>query len=94
MQYIVQPYSGPTFNSLFITLIVDGCTEEDKSKKCNHTREGSSFSFVRALVILILTLIVHFLHQTYIGQNIGYRSTWSVNIVIGIALEKRISVDP
>ncbi len=36
-----------------------------------------------------------FLHQTRISvQNIGYRSTWSVIIGIGIGPEKHISVDP
>ncbi len=32
--------------------------------------------------------------DTYSVQNIGYRSTWSVIIGIGIGPEKHISVDP
>ncbi len=50
--------------------------------------------FVRALVILNFDINCHFYTRHISVQNIGYRSSWSVIIGIGIGPEKRISVDP
>ncbi len=66
--------------------------EEDKSKKCNQ-HQGRQF-LSEPLLFLILTLIVIFDTRHISVQNIGYWSTWSVIIGIGIGPEKRISVDP
>ncbi len=68
--------------------------EEDKSNKCNQ-HQGRQF-LSEPLLFLILTFIFIFTPDIlYISvQNIGYWSTWSVIIVIGIGPEKHISVDP
>ncbi len=50
--------------------------------------------FVRALVILNFDINCHFYTRHISVQNIGYQSTWSVIIGIGIGPEKCISVDP
>ncbi len=50
--------------------------------------------FVRALVILNFDINCHFYTRHILVQNIGYPSTWSVIIGIGIGPEIRISVDP
>ncbi len=65
--------------------------EEDKSKKCNQ-HQGRQF-LSEPLLFLILTFIFIFTPDISV-QNIGYRSTWSVIIGIGIGPEKHISVDP
>ncbi len=48
-------------------------------------------------LLLLINFGIHFsifTPDTYTVQNIGYRSTWSVIIGIGIGPEKHISVDP
>ncbi len=51
--------------------------------------------FLSELLLLLILAFIFILHQTRISvQNIGYRSTWSVVIGIGIGPEKHISVDP
>ncbi len=50
--------------------------------------------FVRALVTLNFGINFHFYTRHISVKNIGYRSTWSVIIGIGIGPEKHILVDP
>ncbi len=93
MGIIGRPWLTKASGGNLARIIVDGCMEEDKSKKCNQ-HQGRQF-LSDPLLFLILTLIFIFTPDIYISvQNIGYRSTWSVIIGIGIGPEKHISVDP
>ncbi len=65
--------------------------EEDKSKKCNQ-HQGRQF--LTEPLLFLIDINCHFYTRHISVQNIGYRSTWSVIIGIGIGPEKRISVDP